>query len=74
MQILKRARNSELEPIPSTESDSNVRDEANRRSAKAGYTDRDGQPRTRRKIQNRGYGDKPISVWPRDENGNLIGD
>ena len=45
MQILKRARNAEMDIIPATESESNVREEVNRRSFKAGYTDRDGQPR-----------------------------
>ncbi len=46
MQILKRARNAEMDIVPVTESESNVRDEVNRRTCKAGYTDRDGQSKT----------------------------
>jgi hypothetical protein len=49
MQILNRAKNAELDIISGSESKSNVLDEANRRSAKAGYTDRDGQPMTSRR-------------------------
>ncbi len=46
MQILKRTKNAELEIVSAAESESNVRDEVNRRSYKAGYTDRDGQPKS----------------------------
>ena len=45
MQILKRARNAEMDIISTAESASNIKDEANRRAAKAGYCTRDGQPR-----------------------------
>lgn len=48
MQILKRAKNAELEIVPVTESESSIRDEVNHRSWKAGYTDRDGQPKISR--------------------------
>ncbi len=48
MQILKRAKNAEMDIIPATESESNVQDEVNRRSHKAGYTDRDGQMKVSR--------------------------
>jgi len=34
-----------MDIIPTTESEKNVKEEANKRSWKAGYTDRDGQPR-----------------------------
>ncbi len=47
MQILKRARNAELDIVSITESESVVRDEVNRRTHKAGYTDRDGQRKKR---------------------------
>ncbi len=40
-----------MDIIPVTESDNNVREEANKRTCKAGYTDRDGQP-----IRNKGAG------------------
>ncbi len=46
VQILKRAKNAEMDIISAGESESNVRDEVNRRTCKAGYTDRDGQPKT----------------------------
>lgn len=45
MQILKRARNAEIEIVSATESESSIKDEVNRRTCKAGYTDRDGQPK-----------------------------
>ncbi len=48
MQILKRAKNAEVDIISAAESESNVREEVNRRSYKAGYTDRDGQPKISR--------------------------
>ena len=74
MEILKRAKGvSDGEILPWNESSANVREEVNRRSHKAGYTDGDGQPKIR-KIQNRGYGESNLNVWPRDEKGNLIGD
>ena len=50
MEILKRAKNSEMDIIPFNESESNVRDEVNRRTWKAGITDRDGQQMKRPKI------------------------
>lgn len=72
---MKRARGvSDGEVVAWNEGSENVREEANRRAAKAGYCTRDGNPIHGTKIQNLGYGDKPINVWPRDENGNLIGD
>ena len=53
MEILKRSRNAEMDIVPATESESNVREEVNRRSHKAGYTDRDGQPRISPEIVSR---------------------
>ncbi len=43
-----------MDIIPITESESNVREEVNNRSFRAGYTDREGQPRT-----GAGKGDTP---------------
>ena len=34
--------------VPHNESESNIKDEVNRRTYKAGYTDRDGQPKISR--------------------------
>lgn len=45
MEILKRAKGFQSgEGISAFESESNVRQEVNRRTHKAGYTDSDGQP------------------------------
>lgn len=74
MQILKRAKNAEMDIIPVNESESNVREEVNRRTAKAGLTTRYGECPARTKIMSRGVGENKLNVWPRDEQGNLIGD
>ena len=50
MQVLKRAKNAEMDIIPVTESESNVREEVNRRTCKAGYTNREGGPVSSGKI------------------------
>lgn len=62
MEILKRTKGAEV--VPSTESESNVKEEVNRRTHKAGYTDRDGQPLTA------GKGDsfRPVNKKRYDEN------
>ena len=73
MQILKRAKNVEMDIVPITESESNVREEVNRRTYKAGYTDRDGQMKDLPKIRSfGGIGETKLNVWLRDEQGNLI--
>ena len=58
MQIPKRAKNAELEIISASESESNVREEVNRRTHKVGYTDRDGQQKISRN-NSAGKGDVP---------------
>lgn len=69
MEILKRAKGFQSgEGVSAFESEANVREEVDRRSAKAGYT------RGKTKIQNRGYGESSLNIWPRDENGNLQGE
>lgn len=65
---------SDGEIVPWNENKDNVREEVNRRAAKAGYTTKYGEPRGATKIQNRGYGESKLNVWPRDKNGQLIGD
>jgi len=69
VQILKRARNTEMDIIPVNESESNVRDEVNRRTYKAGYTDRDGQPK-RSRSSGAGKGDvyRPVNKKLYDRN------
>ena len=71
---MKRARNAELEIIPATESESNVKDEVTRRTAKAGYTTREGNPTFGTKIMGPGIGQSKLNQWPRDKDGNLIED
>ncbi len=48
-------------------------EELNIRSYRAGYTTRKGGPKPL-KIMARGCGESKLNVWPRDENGNLLGD
>ena len=74
MQILNRARNSELEIIPPGESEKSLREEVNRRTSKAGYTTRNGEPICRTKIMNNGFGESKLNIWPRNEQGQLIDD
>jgi len=74
MQVLKRVRGNELEIVSASESESNVKEEANRRAAKAGYCTRDGNPTYGTKIQGPGIGFSKLNQWPRDKNGKLIGD
>ena len=69
MQILKRAKNAELEIISASESESNVREEVNKRTCKAGHTDRDGQSKVSR-VTNYGKGDacRPVNKKLYDKN------
>ena len=57
MEILKRVK-APIEIVPATESESNIKDEVNRRTCKAGYTDRDGQAKISRN-DGAGKGDVP---------------
>jgi len=58
-----------MEIIPPTESEKNVREEVNKRTHRAGYTDRDGQPKTSR-ATSYGKGDsfRPVNKKLYDEN------
>lgn len=47
--------------------------ELNIRTSRAGYTTREGKPISP-KIMARGCGKSKLNIWPRDKNGNLIGD
>ncbi len=59
MEILKRAKQFQSgEGISAFESEANVKEEVIRRTHKAGYTDRDGQPRISRN-NGAGKGDVP---------------
>jgi hypothetical protein len=71
--ITERAKPPDM-IIPPTETEGNIRDEVNRRTHKAGYTTRHGDPTYGTKIMGPGIGESKINVWPRDKDGNLIGD
>lgn len=64
-----------IEIVPSDVSEKDLQDEVNSRTCKAGYTTRYGEPTYSMKIQTTvPYGKTKLNVWPRDENGQLIGD
>lgn len=54
------------------ESEDNVREEVNRRTARAGYTTKHGEPVGATKIMACGFGESKLNIWPRDKNGQLI--
>lgn len=65
----------QTELVPDNVSEKDLRDEANRRSARAGYCSRSGEPLGRTKIMiTVPAGKEKLNVWPRDKNGHLIGD
>ena len=75
LEILKRAKGDSSEIVAWNENESNVREEALRRNAKAGYCTRNGEPRNATKIMTTiPCGKTKLNIWPRDENGQLIGD
>lgn len=72
MEILKRARGLNDGDITSF-ADVPDKDEINRRTWKAGYTDRDGQKKDLPKTRIfGGLGETKLNIWPRDSKGNLI--
>ena len=61
--------------VPFNVPEKDLRDEVNSRTAKAGYTTRYGEPTYSSKIQiTVPFGEMKLNIWPRDEQGNLIGD
>lgn len=73
MEILKRAKGFQSgEGVSAFESEANVREEVNRRTCKAGYTNREGGPPTTGKVMSQGIGERKLNIWPRDKNGQLI--
>ena len=68
MEIITERHKSPSEIVPATESASNIRDEANKRTCKAGYTDRDGQPIKRRTGGGKGDVFRPVNKKRYDEN------
>lgn len=63
------------EVAPWNETPENVREEALKRSAKAGYCTSNGEPTGATKIMTTvPKGKVKLNIWPRDKHGNLIGD
>ena len=70
---MRRPLDGEL--VPDGVSETDVRDEVNRRTALAGYTTRYGERTAATRIQNVvGFGKEKLNVWPRDARGRLIGE
>jgi len=74
MEILERAKGDSGDIVSPFADEKELKEEVNRRTARAGYTTRLGEPPYRTKIMNNGFGESKLNVWPRDEHGNLIGD
>lgn len=75
MQIIERAKGNASDIVPPNVSEKDVKEEVNRRAAKAGYTTKYGEPTHGTKIMGSVLmGEQKLNVWPRDEQGNLIGD
>jgi hypothetical protein len=75
LEILKRAKGDSGDLVSWNADKKQVREEVNRRTAKAGYTTKYGERPFATRIQNViPFGETKINVWPRDEHGNLIGD
>lgn len=62
--------NPELQGMPQRDYD----EELNIRSHRAGYTTREGGPIPLRIMATVSIGKSRLNMWPRDKNGNLIGD
>ena len=73
---MKRAKGaSDGEIVPWNADKKTIQEEANARTAKAGYTTRYGENPNATKIQTViGWGKEKLNVWPRDKDGHLIGD
>jgi len=68
-------KDNHLEIVPDHVSEKDIHDECLRRSARAGYCTRSGEPPYATKIQTIiGWGKEKLNVWPRDKDGHLIGD
>jgi len=75
IEILKRAEgDADSEIIPVTVPDKEMREYMIEHSCKAGHTTKYGEPTFGTMIMGPGIGESKLNVWPRDEQGNLIGD
>jgi len=62
--------NPELRGMPQAD----YMQELNRRSHKAGHTTREGKPIPLKIMTTVPFGKTKLNIWPRDKDGNLIGD
>ena len=62
-----------MDIVPDKISPVELREEVNSRTHRAGYTTRQGG-QIPLKIMSRGIGESKLNVWPRDKDGNLIGE
>lgn len=58
--------------VPFNVPEKDLREEVNSRTAKAGYTNRQGEQLWATKIMTQGFGESKLNIWPRDKDGNLI--
>jgi len=73
LEILKRAKGDSGEIIPWNANPKDVREEINRRTARAGYTTKYGEsPNATKIMATVDFGERKYNLWPRDEQGNLI--
>lgn len=68
MEILKRAKGDAGEGIPWNANQKDVQQEINHRTYKAGYTDRDGQPKVSRSGAGKGDAFRPVNKKKYDKN------
>jgi len=69
------AKGNDGEVVSFRANEKDLKDEVLRRNAKAGYCTRLGEPTYATKILSTvGWGKQKLNVWPRDKNGQLIGD
>ena len=65
MEIINRAKGESGEVVNWDESESNVREEVNRRTCKAGYTNREGGPRITGNIRSTPFSEQGRSNYER---------
>ena len=70
MEIITKKHKAPGMIVPAGESESSIKDEVNRRTYKAGYTDSDGQPKRSRSRNGAGKGDmfRPVDYKKYAEN------
>jgi len=73
-EMKEAVRRGDEELIPASVSDSDLQDEMNARSSKAGLTNRQGEccRGTGKIFATVGFGEVKLNLWPRDGAGNLI--